>query len=210
MFDDKRSIFFVTSQGTVKKTSLSEFANERKGGIMAITLDEKDSLIAAQMTDGKAQIIIATKKGMAIKFFEDEVRVMGRSARGVTGIRLNAGDEVIGACVASDDKTLLTITQNGYGKQTKVSEYRQTGRGGKGVINIKCTEKNGYVVAIGCVEPGHEAMLISKNGIVIRTKVSEISEVGRAAQGVRVMRLEDSDALVGMAFVMEENGSSQP
>ncbi len=212
-YDENSFVFFVTAQGTVKKTTLGEFSNPRRGGIMAITLDAGDALVGAELTDGKKNIVIATRDGMAIRFDESDVRPMGRAAGGVRGIKLRETDRVVGIVATAEGKTLLTVTDKGYGKQTPVSEYRMTGRGGVGVINIKVTDKNGRVVTIAAVDQTDEVMLISKSGIMLRTKVSGISEVGRAAQGVRIMRLEDDDSLVSIALVKEDeesDGAQQP
>ncbi len=201
-FDDKKYLFFVTQKGTVKKTSLAEFSNPRKGGIIALGIDEGDSLVSVLLTDGKQDIIIATREGMAIRFNEDDVRSMGRTAFGVIGIKLK-DDIVIEAVLADPKKTLLSITEKGYGKRTPVDDYRLIGRGGVGVINFNITDKTGKVVAVKSVDLANEIMLISKNGIIIRTTVQEISEIGRNTQGVRVMRLDDGDEVMSAALVVE-------
>lgn len=205
-FDPQKHLFFVTQKGTVKKTSLAEFSNPRKGGIIALGIDEGDSLVSVLLTDGKQDIIIATREGMAIRFSEEDVRVMGRTAYGVIGIKLK-DDIVIEAVIADEKKTLLSITEKGYGKRTPVNDYRLIGRGGVGVINFNITDKTGKVVAVKSVDPANEIMLISKNGIIIRTKVEQISEIGRNTQGVRVMRLDDGDEVMSAALVVgETNG----
>lgn len=197
-------VFFVTRKGTVKKTDLSEFSNPRKGGIVALGIEPDDCLIAAELTDGKRQVVIATKQGMAVKFSEGDVRDMGRTAFGVIGIKLRESDEVVGATVADDSDTLLTVTESGFGKRTVVSDYRLISRGGVGVINVKITDKNGSVVAVKSVKDSDDVMIISEKGIVIRTSVRGISDIGRATQGVRVMKLEEGDRVVSVAVIQED------
>ncbi|MBW3005140.1 DNA gyrase subunit A, partial [Candidatus Woesearchaeota archaeon] len=197
-------LFFVTKKGTVKKTSLDEFSKPRKGGIIALGLTDDDELINVDWTDGNKKIIIATEQGMAVHFDEKDVRPMGRTARGVIGIKLKRHDNVVGAVVAEAKKTLLTVTEKGYGKRTPIEDYRLISRGGVGVINIKVTDKNGKAVAIKSVADDDEIILISQNGIVIRTAAKGISIVGRATQGVRVMRLESKDKLVAAAKIAQE------
>ena len=204
-FKKDNYLFFVTKKGTIKKTSLEEFSKPRKGGIIALGLTPDDELINVDLTDGKKKIIIATKQGMAVHFDEEDVRPMGRTARGVIGIKLRKEDNVVGSVVAEENKTLLTVTEKGYGKRTPVSEYRLISRGGVGVTNIKTTDKNGKAVAIKSVADDDELILISQHGIVIRTAAKGISIVGRATQGVRVMRLEDQDKLVAAAKIAKED-----
>jgi len=197
-------LFMATKQGTVKKTELMDFANPRNGGIRAITLDEQDTLINVRYTDGNHEIILATKHGLANRFKEKDVRAMGRSARGVRGIRLSAGDEVIGMLAAEEGMNILTITEKGYGKRTPVSEYRLCNRGGKGVTNIKITDKNGPVKTVMLVNGAEELMLVSQNGVGIRIRCRDISIIGRATQGVRIMRLNDGDVLAAAAKIFIE------
>ena len=199
-------LFMATTQGTVKKTELQEFAHPRRGGIRAITIDESDSLVGVKYTAGNNEIILATKLGSANRFNEDDVRPIGRQGRGVRGIRLDDGDEVIGLLAAEEGKDILTLTEKGYGKRTPVSEYRLCNRGGKGVTNIKITEKNGPVSSVMVVDGREELMLISKNGVAIRMKCSDISQIGRATQGVRVMKLDESDQLAAAAMIVVEDG----
>jgi len=202
-------LFFATKMGTVKKTELLNFSKPRKGGIRAISLDEDDSLVGVKYTDGNQEIILATKKGLANRFREKDVRSMGRTARGVRGVRLREGDKVIGMLAAEEDKEILTLTEKGYGKRTPVSDYRLCNRGGKGVTNIKITDKNGEAKTVMLVDGTEELMVMSKNGIAIRTKCSGISVVGRATQGVRVMRLNEGDQLAAAAMIIiddSENG----
>jgi DNA gyrase subunit A len=206
-FDPQKFLFFVTQKGTVKKTSLEEFSNPRKGGIIALGIEPDDSLISVLLTDGKQDIIIATQEGMAIRFTESDVRTMGRTAYGVIGIKLRDKDKVVSAVTADETRTLLSITEKGYGKRTPINDYRLIGRGGVGVINFNITDKTGKVVAVKSVVPKDGLMLISKNGIIIRTMVGQISEIGRNTQGVRVMRLEDGDEVMSAALVAEDGNS---
>lgn len=202
-FDKTKYLFMVTRNGTVKKTSLADFSNPRKGGIIAIGLDEKDELVSVLFTDGNSQVIIATEQGNAVKFHEKNVRPMGRAAGGVIGVKLR-DDRVVCATVADDSKTLLTITEKGYGKRTPISDYRLTARGGVGVINIKITDKNGKVVAAEQVSDTDEVMLISHSGILIRTPVAGISTIGRNTQGVRIMKLDDNDRVISLTTIAPE------
>ncbi|MBW2971433.1 DNA gyrase subunit A, partial [Candidatus Woesearchaeota archaeon] len=195
-FDDQHYLLMCTKNGTVKKTSLEAFSRPRKGGIRAVTINEGDGLVDVVLTDGSMNVIIATRNGMAIRFSEGDVRPMGRSAAGVRGVALKDKDYVIGMVIAEDEKTLLTVTENGYGKRTAVSEYRFIRRGGVGVKNIICSERNGTAVSIRSVTDDDEVMLMSQNGIIIRTPVKQISVIGRVTQGVRVMRLDDGDKLM--------------
>jgi DNA gyrase subunit A len=202
-FEENKFLFMVTANGTVKKTSLAEFSNPRKGGIIALNLEEKDELKSVMLTDGNQQIIIATKQGMAVKFHESDVRPMGRTATGVIGIRLR-DDAVVGATLADDKLSLVTITENGYGKRSPISDYRLINRGGVGVINIKITDKNSSVVGIAQVTDNDELMLISQSGVLIRTPVKDISVIGRNTQGVRVMRLDEKDKVISLAKIVPE------
>jgi DNA gyrase subunit A len=203
-FDDQHYIMMCTRSGTVKKTSLEEFSRPRKGGIRAININEGDELMDVVMTDGSMNVIIATSDGMAVRFSEDDVRPMGRAAAGVRGISLKGKDSVIGMVLAEDERTLLTVTENGYGKRTPVSEYRFIKRGGVGVKNIVCSERNGKAAAIRSVTDDDELMLISQHGIIIRTAVKHISTIGRATQGVRIMKLEQGDKLIDAAKIVNE------
>ena len=197
-------LVMATEKGIVKKTPLEEFSRPRKGGIISISLKQGDELIKVVKTKGKAKLIIATRNGRAIRFSENDIRSMGRSAAGVRGIRLKKDDYVIGMVKSRKDKTLLTVTEKGYGKQTPVLSYRLIKRGGSGVINIKCTEKNGKVVALKSMNPKDELILISKKGIIIRMKAKDISTIGRATQGVRLMKLSEGDEVVSAAKVIKE------
>ncbi|WP_094602749.1 DNA gyrase subunit A [Sporomusa silvacetica] len=202
-FSANRYLFMATQKGTVKKSELLEFDTARKGGLIAISLDEDDDLIGVKLTNGECDIIMGTRDGKAIVFHEADVRIMGRTAHGVRGISLDKDDQVIGMDVVKRDGEVLTITSEGYGKRTNASEYRITGRGGKGVINIKpsAAEKIGYVVGIKIVKPGQELMLITSEGIVIRMEIDTISVTSRSTQGVKVMRTDAEDQVVALAVV---------
>jgi DNA gyrase subunit A len=203
-FDDKHYLMLATKDGTVKKTNLIEYSRPRQNGIIAITLEEGDNLVNAVLTDGEKQIIIATKNGLAIKFHESDARPIGRTSKGVRGIMLRDKDEVVGMEIAREDKSLLTVTENGYGKRTMISEYRAISRGGVGVINIQCTERNGCVASIKAVEEEDEIMMLSKKGIIIRCPAKDVSVIGRNTQGVRLMKLEEGDKIVGAAKVIKD------
>jgi DNA gyrase subunit A len=206
-FADDHYVFFCTSLGTVKKTPLSDFSRPMKRGIIAVDLDEGDYLIGVAITDGQSQIMLCSDEGKAVRFDEDEVRAMGRGARGVRGMRLGEGAQVISLMVvASDELFVLTATENGYGKRTLVSEYRHSGRGTQGVIAIDTSERNGKLVAATLVEARDQVMLITTGGVLIRTGVEEIRETGRAAQGVRLINLDDGEKLAGLEKVVETEG----
>lgn len=200
-FPEDKYLVIVTKQGTIKKMSLSYFANPRSTGIRAVTLDEGDELISAGLTDGNKEIMVATRDGLAARFHEEDVRPMGRTAAGVRGIRLEDGDAVVSMIIPEAGETVLTVTEHGFGKRTPVSEYRLIGRGGKGVINIQTSERNGKVVACRPVTDEQGIILISKKGIVIRTRADQISVIGRNTQGVRLMRLDDADIVSGVAKI---------
>jgi DNA gyrase subunit A len=195
-------LFMATKRGVVKKTDLESFSNVRKGGIRAITLDEDDSLIGVKHTSGNQEILLATRKGIASRFNEKDVRSMGRTAHGVRGIRLNPDDEVMSMISALKDHSILTLTKRGYGKRTLIDEYRLCKRGGKGVTNIKVTDKNGEVVTAMLSNGEEELMLISTQGIGIRVPTKNISQIGRATQGVRVMKLGQDDTLAAAAKIV--------
>ena len=210
-FKENEFLIIATKNGTVKKTELMAYSNPRRGGIIAITLEADDELIGVVKTDGNQQIMLATKNGAAVRFREADVRPTGRSAKGVRGATLHEGDEIIGMVVADDTKILLTITENGYGKRTNVAEYRLTRRGGVGVRNIICSPRNGNVVAVKSVTDSDDLMFISKNGITIRTPSKGISVIGRATQGMRLMKLGEGDKIVAAAKIVkeEENGNKE-
>ncbi|MAG91504.1 DNA gyrase subunit A [Candidatus Woesearchaeota archaeon] len=204
-FDSGHYLIMSTKKGIIKKTELMAYSNPRRHGIIAITLDKDDQLINVESTDGNQQIILATKNGNAVRFEEKNVRSAGRSAQGVRGISLKDKDEVIGMVVASDKNTLLTVTENGFGKRTAISEYRLINRGGSGVINIQCSDRNGKVVSICPLTEDDDVIFISKNGIIIRVPARDISVIGRNTQGVKVMKLESNDKVVGTVKVVKEN-----
>jgi DNA gyrase subunit A len=205
-FEEGKSIVFATKRGVVKRTELTQFANPRAGGIIALTVDEGDQLVQARLTDGKREIILATRQGLAIRFKEDQIRPMGRSARGVIGVTLEPGDEVIAmeALGSAEEATLLTVCENGYGKRTATGEYRVTNRGGKGIITIKTTERNGPVVGVAQVADDDEVMLVTNGGKVIRMAVEGISVLGRNTQGVTLIAVEPGEKVVGLARLAEE------
>lgn len=196
---DDRFLFFVTSSGTVKKTSLGEYGNIRAGGLIAIGLEDGDELIGVHLTSGTSDLIVVSAFGQAIRFSEGDVRSMGRSARGVIGMRLDRGDKVIGSAVADEGGQLLVVTDQGFGKRTPLEEYRHTGRGGKGVRTIRLTKKNGDLAAIKVVSEGDGLILITANGVLIRMPVSDVSVQGRDAQGVTLMRVDEGDKVVSVA-----------
>ena len=203
-FDPDRYLFMATRKGIVKKTSLSEFSNLRRNGLNAINLDDDDDLMGVKFTDGESYLMLGTKLGKAIAFSEDDVRAMGRTARGVKGITLTMGDEVVGMDILVRNSEVLTVTECGYGKRTSTDEYRAQTRGGKGLINMKVTEKTGCVVGIKVVRPDHELMLITTDGIVIRTNVSDISVISRNTQGVKLMTTAENDKVASMATLEQK------
>ena len=203
-FPENRYLMFATRSGVVKKTPLSMYSNVRSGGIIAINLEEGDSLLSVRITGGDDQIFIGTRQGMGIRFSEKDVRAMGRDTTGVIGVTLRKdNDEVIEMDVVDENAHLLSVTEYGYGKRSEVAEYRFQGRGGSGVINVKVTEKNGPVAGIKSVTDADQLLLITQRGQLIRIKVKDIRETGRAAQGVRVIQLEEGDRVVGVAKLAE-------
>jgi len=201
---DKGYLTMITKKGVIKKISLNNFSNPRPSGIIAVNLRDKDELVNVVYTAGNDLLLIATKKGMAVKFKENDLREMGRNASGVRGIRLRDKDEVVSLVKVSDDMTLLTATENGYGKKTKVEEYRLIRRGGGGVINIKTSERNGNIVNVKCVNENDDIIFITEKGIVMRTKVKEISVIGRNTSGLRLIKLNSGDKLKSLAKVVNE------
>lgn len=207
-FDD-RNIVMATRDGTIKKSPLSLYANPRASGIIAIKLEPSDDLIGVALTSGKNHIILGTKDGMAIRFDEEEARSMGRTAHGVRGIKLRKGDAVVDMVIAEEaapegQATLLTICENGFGKRTTLEDYRPQGRGGIGLINIKTSERNGSVVALKAVKDEDDIMIMTANGIIIRTGLEEIREIGRNTQGVRLIKLDENDKVVAVEKVVKE------
>ena len=209
-FPPDHYVFMATAQGTVKKTALDEFANPRKAGIIAVDLDDGDYLIGAALTDGHHDVMLFSDGGKAVRFDEDDVRPMGRAARGVRGMMLEPGQSVIAMLVAEDEtQSVLTATENGYGKRTPIVEYTRHGRGTKGMIAIQQSERNGKVVAATLVRPDDEIMLITDRGVLVRTRVAEIRELGRATQGVTLIALDDGAKLSGLQRIVE-NDANEP
>ena len=202
-FDDELFLMAATKMGVVKKTPLAEYDTSRRDGIIAINLEDHDELIGVQLTDGKQDMILVTAGGQAIRFAEEEARPMARSTKGVRGIKLMDDDYVVGMEVVRDEGDLLVITANGYGKRTPLEEYRQQARGGKGVFTVRPSARNGEIVGALVVKDDEEIMAISKEGIIIRIKVSEISTMGRTTQGVTIMKMGEHDSVVSMARVAE-------
>ncbi len=205
-FSEDHYVFMATSRGTVKKTPLSDFSNPRKAGIIAVDLDEGDFLIGADLTDGKHDVMLFSDSGKAVRFDENDVRPMGRNARGVRGMMLEDGQVVIAMLVAGDEtQSVLTATENGYGKRTSIVEYTRHGRGTKGMIAIQTSSRNGKVVGAVLVTPTDEIMLITTGGVLVRTRVSEIREMGRATQGVTLINVDDGSTLSGVRRVVESD-----
>ena len=208
-FDDDHYVFMATSLGTVKKTSLTDFSNPRKAGIIAVDLDEGDYLIGAAVTDGRHDVMLFSDNGKAVRFDENDVRAMGRNARGVRGMSIEEGRSVIALLVSdSEELSVLTATENGYGKRTPIAEYTRHGRGTRGMIAIQSSERNGKMVAAILVEPSDEIMLITNGGVLVRTRVAEIREMGRATQGVTLINVEDGDTLSGVQRIVEAPGEN--
>lgn len=202
-------VFMATSMGTVKKTALDEFNNPRKGGIIAANLDEGDFLIGAALTDGKHDVMLFSDGGKAVRFHEEDVRPLGRVSRGVRGMSLETGQSVIAMLVAEDEaQSVLTATENGYGKRTPIGEYTRHGRGTKGMIAIQQSERNGKVVAATLVHADDEIMLITDRGVLVRTRVSEIRELGRATQGVTLIGLDEGSKLSGLQRIVENDAAA--
>ncbi|NOQ52434.1 MAG: DNA gyrase subunit A [Desulfuromonadaceae bacterium] len=205
-FEEDKYIVTATARGIIKKTDLMAYSNPRVGGIIALTIDEGDSLIEARLTDGKRDLILASRNGKSIRFPESDVRAMGRPARGVRGMNLEGDDVVIGLQSVTDNTALalVTVTENGYGKRTDIAEYRVQSRGGKGVITIKTSERNGKVVAIKMVDEDSDLMFITDRGKLLRTRVRNIRTIGRNTQGVRMMVLENAELIVSVAKLAEK------
>jgi DNA gyrase subunit A len=195
----------VTRKGLTKKTLLTAYSRPKKGGIIGISLNDDDSLIASLLVKEADDVVLSTRSGMAIRFSESQSRAMGRDTQGVKGIELVDGDEVVGAVVVDPQGSLLTVCERGYGKRTVFEEYRSQNRGGKGLIDIKTTDRNGQVVAVAAVRDDDEVMLISQDGMVVRIKVAQVSTIGRNTQGVRVMSLSDEDRVVALAKIAKED-----
>jgi DNA gyrase subunit A len=210
-FDDEHFLFMATANGTVKKTALSEFSRPRPSGIIAVNLDEGDFLIGVALTDGKQDVMLFSDAGKAVRFGEGEVRAMGRNAGGVRGMRLGAGGHVISLLTADNESvSVLTATENGYGKRTPIGDYTKHGRGAQGVIAIQASDRNGKLVAAQIVGDDDEIMLITTGGVLIRTRIAELRDMGRATQGVRLINLGEGEKLAGLEKIIEpdeeENG----
>jgi DNA gyrase subunit A len=195
----------ATDKGTVKRTDLSAFSNPRKGGIIAITLDKSERLIAAELVDENAQIVLATYRGMSIRFLVSQLRTMGRNAHGVRGIALEKKGRVVSMECITGEGELLTITERGYGKRTRISEYRLQSRAGKGIINIKVTDRIGCVVGVLNVTDGDEILLVTQGGMIIRLNVDGIRVTGRSTQGVKLINLDKDDKIVSIAKVVAKD-----
>jgi DNA gyrase subunit A len=209
-FDASHFIVTVTSRGIVNKQPLIAYANVRRDGINAINLDEGDVMIECKLTNGNNDVILGTSEGQAIRFHESAARELGRNTRGVRGIKLHVDDRVVGMIIVDESQQVLTVTENGFGKRTPVADYRKTNRGGSGIINIKKSERNGKVVGLKGVTDQYDIMLITKNGIIIRSYVSRISEVGRNTQGVRLISLAENDKVVDIALCEKQPELDSP
>jgi len=210
-FDEQHYVFMATARGTVKKTPLTAFANRRTAGIIAVGLDDDDYLIGAAITDGQHDVMLFSDAGKAVRFDEADVRPMGREARGVRGMQLEADQSVIALLVAEDEtQSVLTATENGFGKRTSITEYTRHGRGTKGMIAIQTSERNGKVVAACLVRTSDEIMLITDTGVLVRTRVEEIREMGRATQGVTLIALDAKAHLIQVQPVVEADDDELP
>ena len=204
-FSDDKYLVMITRQGVIKKTDMMSFAKIRKGGLVAVNLREDDQLISVLMTGGENEILVATRKGMGIKFNEHDVRPMGRTATGVRAIRLKKEDYVVSAVMITEGVKVLNVTENGYGKRTDVDEFNVQYRGGKGVKIHQLTKKTGMLTGVVLIEENEEIMLITSEGIIIRLRGREISAFGRISQGVKLMNLADEVKVVGIAKISEED-----
>ena len=208
-FSDNRFLMFATARGMIKKTKLSAYGNPRASGINAINIDEDDELIDVRLTDGTNDIVLATARGMSIRFCETDAREMGRATAGVKGIQLQPGDRVIEMVVVCRDATLLVVSEKGQGKRSRLSDYRVQKRGGKGIITLKCTDKTGSIVALKEVQPDDELMMVTGHGVIIRVPVDGIRVIGRNTQGVRVMNLDPGDVVKDVARVVKEDDEAE-
>jgi DNA gyrase subunit A len=202
--EEQQFVVMGSRKGIIKKTDLSAFRNPRAGGIIAMGVEEGDAVIAVELSDGKEQIFLGTRDGMAIRFEETDVRPMGRTAYGVRGISLRENDEVVAMEVVREGGTLLTVAKNGYGKRTELDEYRLQSRGGVGIINIQTSDRNGKVVGIAYVHDDDELMLISQQGMILRMRAGDVRAIGRATQGVRLIEMEEGDEVVAIAKLAEK------
>jgi DNA gyrase subunit A len=206
-FSDTQFLLFCTRNGTVKKSALSQYSNVRTTGIKAIKIEPGDALIDVQVTSGTNDIVLATKHGLSVRFHEQDVREMGRDTTGVKGIELREGDSLVGMVVIKRDATILVVTEKGLGKCSHIDDYRVQRRGGKGIITVNRTERTGDVVGVMEVLPEDEIMLITRNGVIIRSSVAQIRVTGRIAQGVRLVHLDEGDVLTAVARVIPEDDS---
>jgi DNA gyrase subunit A len=204
-FDENKFLLTATRKGAIKKTKLSDYSHPRRGGIWAMTLREDDELIAASIATQGQDVILAKRGGRAIRFYETDVRCMGRTAGGVRGVQLDAGDEVVGMVVVEKGATLLTVTENGFGKRSSLEDYATKHRGGKGIINIRTTERNGNVVAIKEVRDQDDIMIITRKGVVIRCAISQLIVRGRATQGVKLIAVDEGDVVMDVAHLVKED-----
>ena len=209
-YDEDQFIFMATANGTVKKTAATQFARQRSVGLRAIELDEDDVLVGTAITDGNSDIMLFSSEGKATRFNESQVRAMGRTARGVRGINLADGHKLISLIVPKEGGRILTVTENGYGKRTENAEFPAKGRGGKGVIAMSTSARNGSLVGAVQVWDTDEMMLISNQGTAVRTRVEEVSLLGRNTQGVRVIRTRDGEALVSVSRIVEDDDAAEP
>jgi DNA gyrase subunit A len=201
---ERRQLVMATKNGLVKKTKLSAYSNPRATGVTAIKLDPNDDVIGVALTSGKDQIVLGSRDGMAIRFGEEQVRSMGRVSRGVKGMKLRGKDNVVGMVIAEKGASLLTVCEKGYGKRTSLNDYRIQNRGGIGLINIKTTARNGKVVTLKAVQDKDELMMITANGMIIRTGLEEVRSIGRNTQGVRLINLKAGDKLVAAEKISSE------
>jgi DNA gyrase subunit A len=202
-------ILMATKKGIIKKTELKSFSHLRSSGLIAVSLSEGDELIAAEVTDGKREVFLGTRNGIAARFTEDEVRDMGRSARGVIGIKLDEGNVVVCMEIVRNESTVLTVTENGFGKRSSLEEYRLIGRRGKGVITLKITERTGLVIGMAQVSAEDEIILITSNGKVLRIRAKDISVQGRNTQGVRLFDIDEGDTVVSFAKLVEREDEKE-
>jgi DNA gyrase subunit A len=208
--DDQQFVVMGTRKGTVKKTDLKAFSNPRPSGIIAMGIEDGDSVIAVELSDGKEQIFLGTRDGMAIRFDESDVRAMGRGAYGVRGISLRDDDAVVAMEVVRPGGTLLTVAQNGYGKRTELDEYRVQSRGGVGIINIQTSDRNGPVAGVAYVQEGDELLVITQQGMILRMQTNDVRAIGRATQGVKLIDIEGDDRVVSIARLVEKEEDDEP
>ena len=198
-FVDDKYLVMATRNGLIKKTALSAYKNVRKVGVIAIKLDDDDSLAWVRLTDGKSDILLATKNGRAINFNEAQIRIIGRNCRGVRAIKLKGDDKVIGMTVVKEDSLLLTVTEGGNGRKTQISQYSSHNRGGIGCINYKIDKNNDYVAAIEAVNEGDDVIIISDRGLIIRIDSAEIATSSRYSRGVKVMKINEDEKIISIA-----------